>query len=245
MPTRREALSTFTLAAPAALLLDRRALAAGPTPAAKPSAAPAFAGRHAPVPLRFDPKRLRGISERMIVSHHQNNYTGAIKNLNKVEADLAALGKDAPGYLMAGLKERELVYGNSAQLHEAYFGNLGGDGKAGGAVEKRAAEAYGAFARFEDHFRAAGAALGGGSGWVIAALHLPTGEVRIWSAGNHTQLPAASLPLLVLDMFEHAYAMDFGAAAAKYIEVFFQNVDWDEVNRRLAHADKAASALRA
>ena len=96
----------------------------------------ALAGNHTVVPLPFAAGSHNGLSERMISSHHENNYSGAVKNLNKVEADLAQTSKDTPGYALSGLKERELMFRNSAAFHELYFANLGGDGKPSGAVEK-------------------------------------------------------------------------------------------------------------
>jgi Fe-Mn family superoxide dismutase len=250
--SRREVLGsigTITVGAPALLLAAEGGKPAAPAPGALPAAhAPgaaggAFAGKHAIAPLPFDPKKLTGISERMITSHHDNNYVAAVKNLNKVEEQLAAVGKDSPGFLVSGLKERELTFTNSLILHEHYFGNLGGNGKPGGAIEKRLAAGYGSLGRWEEHFRAVGAGLGGGSGWTILDYNFHTGEVRTYWSGGHSQAPAFAAPLLVMDMYEHAYAIDYGAAAAKYIDAFFQNVNWDEVNRRLERADRAAVAL--
>jgi Fe-Mn family superoxide dismutase len=202
-----------------------------------------FAGKHVVAPLPFDPKKLTGISEKMIVSHHDNNYAAAVKNLNKLEEQLAAVNKDTPGFLVSGLKERELLFTNSMVLHEHYFGNLGGGGKASGAIEKRLAAGYGSFGKWEENFRAVGQSLGGGSGWTILDYSPLTAEVRTYWSGNHTQTLAAGLPLLVMDMYEHAYAIDYGAAAPKYIDAFFQNINWDEVNRRLERAEKAGAAL--
>ncbi len=207
-------------------------------------AAPAFAGKHVPVPLPFAPGKLTGISEKMIVSHHDNNYTAAIKNLNKVEEQLTAVNKETPGFLVAGLKERELTFTNSMILHEHYFGNLGGNGKAGGAIQQKLAASYGSFGKWEEQFRALGASLGGGSGWAIVDYNLHEGDVRAYWAGNHTQTLAGGLPLLVMDMYEHAYAIDYGAAAAKYIDAFFQNINWDAVNGRLESAEKAGALFR-
>ena len=103
---------------------------------------------HSVKPLPFDPSKLRGLSERLIVSHHENNYGGAVKNLNRTEEELSRVTKDTPPLLVAALKEREL------------------------------------------------------------------------------------------DMYEHSYALDYGAAAAKYVDAFFQNIQWDEVNRRLESAPR-------
>ena len=211
-----------------------------PAPAAAKGVA---AGQHAVRPLPFAPDKLTGISEKMIVSHHDNNYAGAVKNLNKVEEALAKVAKDTPGFLVSGLRERELTYTNSLILHEHYFGNLGGDGKPAGAIEKALAAAHGTLARWEELFRATAMGLGGGSGWVILDMNFHSGDLRTYWAGGHTQAVAFGQPLLVLDMFEHAYAMDYGAAHAKYIDAFFQNLSWDEVNKRFARAVKAAKVL--
>jgi len=243
--SRRQLLSSAAVGAPALLLATEKNSRAAPPPAPAPSAASAFAGKHAVVPLPFDPKKLTGISEKMITSHHDNNYAGAVKNLNKVEEQLATIGKDTPGFVVTGLKERELMFSGSAVLHEHYFGNLGGNGKISGPIEKSLAAAYGSLARFEEHFRAVGASLGGGSGWTILDFNFHTGQPHIYWSGNHTQAPAFGAPLLIMDMYEHAYAIDYGAAAPKYIDAFFQNINWEEVNRRLERAEKAAAALRA
>lgn len=214
-------------------------------PASKAAGAePALAGNRPVVPLPFDPRKLQGISERMIVSHHDNNYAGAVKNLNRVETELAQINKETPPFVVGGLRQSELTYRNSATLHELYFANLGGDGRASGAVQAALASAHGGFGRWEEHFRATGASLGGGSGWVVLALELFSGDLRTFWSGNHTQALAGAAPLLVMDMYEHAYQIDYGAAAAKYIDAFFQNIAWDEVNRRFEKAKRASAALR-
>jgi Fe-Mn family superoxide dismutase len=234
--TRREALTV--------LAVGSAVLVAGPTAqadVAHPSPAP---GKHEVVPLPFDPKKLHGLSERLLVSHHDNNYAGAVKNLNKVEEQLATVTADTPGFLVGGLKERELSFTNSMILHEHYFANLGGDGKASSDMQKALSDSFGSFARFEEVFRATGMSLAGGSGWTILDYGFATGDVRIYWAGNHTQSLAFGAPLLVLDMYEHAYAIDYGAAAAQYVDAFFANVQWEKVARRYERARKAAQALK-
>lgn len=210
-----------------------------PSPKGK---APPVPGKRAPVPLAFKPGGLTGISEKMITSHHDKNYAGAVKNLNKVEIDIAALKPDAPGYLVAGLRERQLTFGNSVVLHEHYFGNLGGNGKRSGALDARLGADFGAGA-WEAQVRAAAAALGGGSGWVVVSLSLHDGGLVISSSINHTQAVAFGAPLLVLDMYEHAYAIDYGADFAAYIDAFFKNIAWEAVEARYDHAMKATAAL--
>lgn len=204
----------------------------------------ALASNHAIVPLPFKPASLNGLSERLIVSHHEKNYGGAVKNLNRVEQQLLAVNADTPPFAVAALRERELTFRNSKALHEAYFANLGGDGKRSGAIETALAEAYGSTAAWEAQFRATALGLGGGSGWVILALELDTGGLRTYGSTGHPQTLAVSLPLLVLDMYEHSYHLDFGAEHARYIDAFFANVQWDEVNRRLERGRAAQSSFR-
>jgi len=209
---------------------DPRAKGAGPA-----------VGAHVLKPLPFNPRSLRGLSERLLTSHHENNYGGALKNLNKVEEELARASKETPGFIVGGLRERELTFTNSVILHEAYFGNLGGGGRADGAIQSAVAEGFGSFGRWEEMFRATAMSLAGGSGWTILDLNLHTGDLRTYWSGNHTQALAMGWPLLVLDMYEHAYAIDYGAAAARYVDAFFDNVQWDEVNRRYERARRAAA----
>ncbi len=200
-------------------------------------------GKHVIAPLPFDPAKLKGLSEKLLRSHHENNYAAAVKNLNKVEEELGRVNKDTPGFVLGGLKERELTFNNSMVLHELYFGNLGGDGKPGAAVQSALGRAFGSFGRFEETFRAVGMSLAGGSGWAVLDHSFQTGQLGIHWSGNHTQNAAYSQPLLVMDMYEHAYAIDYGAAAAKYVDAFFQNIQWDEVQRRMERAQKAGAAL--
>jgi len=204
----------------------------------------ALAGNHTLVPLPFAPGSLNGLSERMISSHHENNYGGAVKNLNRVEQELSRITQETPPFLVAALRERELTFKNSKTLHEAYFANLGGNSRRSGPIDTALGQAYGTTARWEEHMRATGMGLGGGSGWAILAFELDTGALRTFSSASHTQVLATSVPLLVMDMYEHSYQMDFGAGVARYIDAFFANVKWDEVNRRLERAQKAAAALR-
>lgn len=234
--SRREALGILAAGATIPLLPHAQTATGGPT-AAQATAVPKS--------LPFNPGKLHGISEKLITSHHDNNYAGAVKNLNAVRADIARLTKDSPAYLVGALTAKELVYANSATLHEHYFANLGGDGKPAGSIEKALAAAWGTSAAWEQSFRAAATSLAGGSGWVVLDLHLPTGELRFSNSADHAQALAGGLPLLVLDMYEHAYQMDHGAAAGKYIEAFFQNIQWDEVNRRYEGGRRALAALKA
>src|SRR6059058_24850 len=102
-------------------------------------------GEWAIKPLPFDPKKLKGLSEKLIVSHHDNNYAGAARRIGQIQQMLAGLPNNAPGFQTKGLKMEELIATNSAILHEEYFGNLGGDGKAAGTAQQAISADFGAF----------------------------------------------------------------------------------------------------
>jgi len=210
------------------------------------AAAKVFAGMHQPKPLAFDPTKLKGISEKLIRSHHENNYTGAVKALNAVEQRLSAMlnDKDLPPYIYGDVKREELVRTGSVVLHELYFANLGGDGKPAGDVLGAIKQAWGSYEQWEAEFKKTGNALGGGSGWVILALNFHTGELHNYWSWDHMHNAPFSCPLLAMDMYEHAYQMDYGAAAAKYVDAFTQNVQWEEVNRRFVNAQKILALLK-
>ncbi|NOT59617.1 MAG: superoxide dismutase [Acidobacteria bacterium] len=211
-----------------------------------PAAPPAFRAAHAPKPLPFDPAKLKGISEKLIRSHHENNYTGAVGALNVIEKRLAAMvnDKDTPGYVYADLKREELVRTGSIVLHETYFANLGGDGKAGGDILTALKTEFGSFEAWEAEFKKTAQGLAGGSGWVILAHNFHTGALHNYWAWDHMHNAPFSRPLLALDMYEHAYHMDYGSAAAKYIDAFMTNLHWEEVNRRFVTAQKMAALLK-
>src|ERR1700710_454754 len=128
--SRREMIAGLTVAG-----LTASTLATAATESSSPPMVPAaFRGQQQAQPLPFNPAKLNGLSEKLLISHHDNNYAGAVKNLNRLEQELAQVTKDTPAFVVGGLRQNELTYRNSMTLHEAYFGNLGGDGKASGAI---------------------------------------------------------------------------------------------------------------
>jgi superoxide dismutase, Fe-Mn family len=181
-----------------------------------------------PKPMPFDPKSITGISEKVLVSHYENNYVGAVKRLTAISAQLAELDfAKAPNFVVNGLKREELIATNSMILHEIYFDGLGGGGAPGGALADAIARDFGSVDRWRTEFAAMGKAEGGGSGWVILA-YSPRDKrlVNQWAA-DHTTTLAGGRPVLVLDMYEHAYHMDYGAAAARYVDVYMEAIRWD------------------
>jgi superoxide dismutase, Fe-Mn family len=230
---RRQAIGSIAGAVAVSTIASRVSDAKTP-----PAFTPVKPGAHKAVALPFNAAKLPGLSEKLLTSHHDNNYGGAVKNLNAVELELDKVTKDTPGFQVSALRERELTYANSVYLHEKYFENLGGDGKAAGDFLKALATQFGSAARWEELVRATAMSLGGGSGWVVIA-HAPlTNDLRIIGTGGHSQALAAGTPIFVLDMFEHAYALDYGAAHAKYIDAFFQNLNWGVLEKRWQAARK-------
>jgi len=203
-----------------------------------PPLAAIFAASRQPKPLRFDPAKLKGLSEKLIRSHWENNYIGSVKTLNLIEGRLASAmqDKDFPPIAYGGLKREELHRVGSVILHEHYFDSLGGDGKPGGAVMKALAQVYGSLEAWEAEFRRTAMSMAGGSGWCVLTFNAYTGELRNQWAWDHMHGAIAGLPLLVLDMYEHSYHMDYGTAAAKYIDAWFANLDWEVVDQRFSRA---------
>jgi Fe-Mn family superoxide dismutase len=238
--TRRAALASLAAAG--------TALAIDPLNAQAPAAPPparAFRGAHEPRALPFDPAKMKGLSEKLLRSHWENNYRGAVGALNAVEVRLDAMrkDKDVPGYVYADLKREELARTGSVVLHERYFANLGGEGRPGGSVSAALKEWFGSVEAWEDEFRKTAAGLAGGSGWVVLSWNLHLRELHNTWAWDHMHAATLGVPLLVLDMYEHAYAIDYGSAAARYVDAFFQNVKWEEVDRRWAEATKLSAVL--
>jgi Fe-Mn family superoxide dismutase len=199
-----------------------------------PAAVPAFAGNHQPKPLKFDPAKLTGLSEKLITSHWQNNYQGSVKGLNTVEQKLAAAtaDKDFPALIYSGLKREELHRTGSVVLHEYYFDGLGGDGKPAGDVARALASAFGSVEAWEAEFRRTAMALSGGSGWAILTWNRHTRSLHNYWAWDHMHGAVTGEPLIALDMYEHSYHIDYGTQAAKYVDAVLANLDWETVDAR-------------
>jgi Fe-Mn family superoxide dismutase len=189
-------------------------------------------------PLACDPAKLKGLSEQLIVSHYENNYGGAVRRLNAITDQWAALDvATAPVFVLNGLKREELIATNSMMLHELYFASLGAEGAPDAALREALTHDFGSLERWQSEFVAMGKALGGGSGWVLL-MYTPRDArlVNQWAA-DHTCCLAGGVPVLALDMYEHAYHIDYGAQAAAYVDAFMQNIHWDHVVQRYhAHA---------
>lgn len=192
-------------------------------------------------PLALNPDQLSGLSSRLITSHHENNYSGAVKRLNGIRKELTALDWSAAAtFTINGLKREELIAANSAFLHELYFDSLGGNSVLPSCgLSVALTRDFGSVEAWYSQFTGLAKAMGGGSGWAL--LSWSSRESRLvnhWAA-DHTHLLAGATPVLALDMYEHAYHLDFGAKAGAYVDAFMANILWDKVYKRYGAAVEA------
>ncbi len=196
------------------------------------------------MPIPFKPPRLVGLSEGLLASHYENNYGGALRRLIAIEEKLSSVPlENTPTYDLNGLGRERLIAANSVILHEVYFDCLGGaDGIGGPTVDPTGpladaiARDFGSFENWKTEFTAMGRALGGGLGWV--SLVWSSRFERLsnqWSA-DYTHALAGGIPILALDMYEHAYHMDFSSNADAYVEAFMNNLHWDRPTKRFMDA---------
>ena len=192
-------------------------------------------------PLLLKPQWMNGLSERLLVSHYVNNYGGALRRLNAIRARLAALdwGR-TPVFEINGLKREELIAAGSVILHEIYFDSLGGHGDdpPTGLIEPPTGLAqalerdFGSISAWTAEFTAMAKALAGGSGWAILAWSERLGRLVNHRAADHAHNLPAAIPILAIDMYEHAYHLDFGAKAAAYVDQVMANLNWARISAR-------------
>jgi superoxide dismutase, Fe-Mn family len=220
-------------------------LIAAPIAAAARSSAPKIGTKNIvppPVPvagiaLPFDPAAITGLSEKMLVSHHANNYMSAVKRIAPIRAELAAADiATMPGFKLNGLKREELIAWNSKMLHEVYFSCLGKANAPSALLSQAIEMSFGSMDRWRAEFIAMGKALGGGSGWVLLTWSPVSARLTNQWASDHSQTLANGTVLIALDMYEHAYAIDYGAKAAAYVDAYMGVLNWDTANTAFAKA---------
>ena len=176
-----------------------------------------------------------GFSEALLKNHF-TLYQGYVANTNKVMGLLDEMLKEdktgTPEY--AELKRRLGWEFNGMRLHEYYFDNLGEDGKldTGGKLAQQIPEDFGSYASWEKDFKAIGAMRG--IGWTVLYQDSATRRLfNLWINEHDVGHPAGCNPILVMDVFEHAFMLDYGLKRADYIEAFFKNIDWNEADKRV------------
>lgn len=192
-------------------------------------------------PLGCDPQHIKGMSEKLVVSHYENNYGGAVKRLNLIAEQLAELDfNTAPNFLVNGLKREELIATNSMILHELFFDGLGEQSAPGKELEAAINRDFGSFARWRSEFVAMGKALGGGSGWVLLSYSARDGKLVNQWAADHCHTLAGGQAIVALDMYEHSYHIDYGAKAATYVETFMDVIRWSNADGLFARYANSA-----
>jgi Fe-Mn family superoxide dismutase len=178
---------------------------------------------------------MEGFSETLLKNHF-TLYQGYVTNTNKVLDTLDAMLKDgktgAPEF--AELKRRLGWEFNGMRLHEYYFENLGGKGgiNKGGRLSKRMTEDFGSYEAWEKDFKATGTMRG--IGWVVLYQDVMNGRlINFWINEHDVSHPAGCSPILIMDVFEHAFMIDYGLKRADYIEAFFKNINWNAAETRL------------
>ena len=178
---------------------------------------------------------MEGFSETLL-NNHFTLYQGYVTNTNKLMDTLATMLKEGkvgiPEY--AELKRRMGFEFNGMRLHEYYFGNLGGKvaPDKSGKLGKKLTDDFGSYADWEKDFKGTGTMRG--IGWTVLYQDNVAGKLfNQWINEHETGHPAGCLPILVMDVFEHAFMTDYGLKRADYIEAFFKNINWDVVESRL------------
>jgi Fe-Mn family superoxide dismutase len=193
-------------------------------------------------PLACEPSRIKGMSEKLLVSHYENNYGGAVNRLNAIETQLVELDfVKVPGFLINGLKREELIAMNSMILHELFFDGLGEQSEPRGVLYEAIVRDFESFERWRAEFVAMGKALGGGSGWVLLSWSPRDRKLVNQWAADHCHTLAGGTPILALDMYEHSYHMDFGAKAASYVDCFMEVIRWQNAERQFKALSNSSS----
>jgi len=198
--------------------------------------------RYQLAPLYCRPWTLNGISARLIESHYEHNYGAALNRLNAISEEIEQLDfSSTSNQSLARLKRDEIVALNSTLLHELYFASLGGDGRfVPDALASTIAKDFGSVDRWRQEFVGIANGLAGDSGWVLLTYIPRDGRLINQIASDHNQSIAGGVPILALDMYEHAYHLEFGANASAYIAAFMRNIDWSAVTLRYEDAINVA-----
>lgn len=180
-------------------------------------------------------KALKGISKQTIETHHDKLYMGYVKKKEEIASKLRRLSHggnvssaNQTYSELRGLKESETFAINGVYLHEWYFDVLGGDGKPTGALAKDLKKKYGSIENFMNYFTANGMVA---RGWSVLAWDTHDKTLRVYTGDAHNHGGVwGCIPVIVLDVYEHAYFMDTGSDRKSYIQNFWKNLNWKKAN---------------
>lgn len=190
---------------------------------------------------------LEGISDKQISQHRDILYAGYVNKLNEIEerlktADITKANQAFSDF--RALKVEETFALNGVVLHELYFENLGvKSAKPTGKLSDLLAREFGSFDKWIENLKACGMAA---RGWVILGLCTYDGKLHNYCLDAHNdRVPVNVVPILVLDVYEHAYTIDFGVKRAPYLDAFVKNINWDAASKRLERVNLDQIALEA
>lgn len=178
---------------------------------------------------------MEGFSETLLKNHF-TLYQGYVTNTNKILETLENMLKDGKTATpeFAELKRRLGWEFNGMRLHEYYFENLGGKGGINkeGKLAKKISEDFGSYDAWEKDFKAVGTMRG--IGWAVLYQDITNGKlINFWINEHDVSHPSGCNPILIMDVFEHAFMIDYGLKRADYIEAFFKNINWNAAESRL------------
>lgn len=180
-------------------------------------------------------KPLDGISEKTVSIHYDKLYDGYVKKWREIQEGLKTADKSSANATFSDLRELKLEEGfaaNAILLHEAYFDILGGDGEPKGEIVGAIAKDFGSFESWQEEFKALGLC---SRGWIVLAYDFNDGRLHNYLSDIHNQGGIwGTAPILVLDVYEHAYFIDFGSDRKSYVEAFFKNLNWEIINKKFS-----------
>lgn len=179
-----------------------------------------------------------GISRRQIEEHY-TLYEGYVKKTNEIRSKIETADRASANQTYSDIRELKVDLSfalNGVKLHEAYFGNLGGKGSQPSAKTRQLIEkSFGSIEAWQEDLKATGMA---GRGWAITAFDFDDNRLHNYIADSHNTYGIwNALPVIVLDTYEHAYVIDYGVKRPPYIDAFLNNLNWDEINKRVDGID--------
>ncbi len=178
-------------------------------------------------------RALQGISQRQIDEHFDVLYKGYVNKLNEIEAKLQSVNfgeANATYSEIRELKKEEVFAADAVRLHEEYFENLGGDGVCKGNILDLIKADFGSLEKWETELKACGVAA---RGWGGLAFDWKDHRVHNYVTDIHSEAVWQCSPLLILDVYEHAYFIDYGTTRKSYLDAFIKNINWDVVNAKI------------
>ena len=183
-------------------------------------------------PKQLPYTQLEGLSEKQLKEHHDVLYAGYVKKWNEIQEKLTAADRAAANvtYSEFGELKREETFAlNGIKLHEGYFDNMQqGGSECSGVIRAWIEKDFGSYEKWLEDFKALGVAA---RGWAILAFDLDEGRLYNYLCDSHNQGGVwNSVSLFIMDVYEHAYFLDFATGRKAYIDVFFKNINWEFVN---------------